>query len=89
MVREEFVKQLHSGAVSFKFSKVDGSVRDAKGTLSFDLIPEEFHPKVELDENNEPVKASRKENPDVQKYFDLDKLSWRSFRWENFVVDAE
>lgn len=58
--------------VSFKFKKVDGSIREAKGTLRADLLPE--------------IKVtSNKKNHSVMAYFDVDAQVFRSFKVENLI----
>ncbi len=42
---ESFRAKLASGVYRFSYFKIDGSIREAVGTLNFDLIPEEHHPK--------------------------------------------
>ena len=69
-----FNKMLHEGIVDFQFTKKDGSVRSAKGTLVSDYLPER---------TNES--ASRKTNENVMVYFDMVKQEFRSFVKEAFI----
>ena len=71
---EELNKMLHEGIVEFEFIKKDGSVRQAKGTLLSEHLPEQ---KADA--------TPRKKNDNVQVYFDLDKKSFRSFVKASFV----
>lgn len=59
--------------VKFYFQKVDGSLREAYGTLRSDLIPE-----VKGDDK-------RKKNDTVQVYFDTEKQEFRCFKVANLV----
>lgn len=58
--------------VKFYFKKVDGSVREAYGTLKENLIPATSG-------------ESRKKNDTVAIYFDTEKQSWRSFKKANLL----
>lgn len=77
MTIEEFKKTLRENfETNFKFTKKDGTEREARGTLNVNMIPEE----------NTPKGTQTWESPeDIVKYWDLDKEGWRSFRWEQFV----
>lgn len=57
----------------FYFQKVDGTLREAYGTLRSDLIPA-------IGEND-----SRKKNDTVQVYFDTEKQEWRCFKKANLI----
>lgn len=57
----------------FYFIKVDGSIREAYGTLNYDLIPDGMR----------PGENSRRHNPTVQVYFDTEKQDWRCFKLAN------
>lgn len=63
--------------VKFYFQKVDGSLREAYGTLRSDLIPE-----VKGDDK-------RKKNDTVQVYFDTEKQEYRCFKVANLVRIAQ
>lgn len=62
--------------VYFKFKKADGSIRYACGTADTEVI-NKYHKFSE--------KEPRKGNPTVQPYFDLDSLSFKSFKVDNFI----
>ena len=71
--RNEFIEKLQKNIVVFRYKKRDGSIRKAEGTL---------HPKFL------PPPKSDKEfvRPEYQiVYYDLEKKSWRSFRYFEFV----
>lgn len=59
--------------VKFYFQKVDGSIREAYGTLKSGLVPETSG------------SDNRKKNDTVQTYFDTEKGEWRCFKKANVV----
>lgn len=64
--------EMKSRNVKFSFTKIDGSIREAEGTLK--LIA--------------PVNASRqnrKHNDSILCYYDTVKNAWRSFRKANLI----
>lgn len=69
----ECVKQMKSRIVEFFFTKKDGTVRQAFGTLQDEIIL----PLIKDTSNREP-------NPELVTYFDTVKQQFRSFRKENF-----
>lgn len=64
---------LHAGICKFYFQKIDGSIREAYGTLRSDLAA--------------PVKGddNRAKNPTVQVYFDTEKQEYRCFKRANLI----
>jgi hypothetical protein len=68
------VKLMLTGIVKFYYQKVDGTIREAWGTLC--NVPET------AGENN------RKKNDFVRVYFDTEKQEWRSFKKFNLVSIA-
>jgi len=75
---EDLNVALNEGEVVFQFEKKDGTIRTARGTKNFKVM------------NIDPSTAfSGKEynkSDAVIRYYDLDKLSWRSFRKEKFIT---
>lgn len=65
--------QMKFRIVKFYFQKVDGTLREAYGSLSEDLLP------VVTGE------SKRKSNDTLQVYFDTEKQSFRSFKKANLV----
>lgn len=61
--------------VKFYFSKVDGSTREAFGTLKADLLPE-------------TKGTDRKSNDTIQTYFDTEIQEFRCFKKANLVKIA-
>ena len=62
--------------VKFYFKKVDGSIREAYGTLKENLIP--------ATSGND----KRAKNETIQVYYDSEKQSWRSFKRANLIQIA-
>ena len=67
--------------VMIEFTKADGSNRIMNCTTAEDIINRYIEPKEPDCESTKP----RKSNDDVQCVFDIDKKSWRSFRWDRIV----
>ncbi|HHT22959.1 MAG TPA: DUF2693 domain-containing protein [Bacteroidales bacterium] len=63
----KLVKRMQVGIVKFYFQKVDGSIREAYGTLKG------VEDKIKGTDN-------RTKNENVQVYFDTEKQSFRSFK---------
>ena len=81
-----FRKMLANGIVHFRYWKFNMDyatlksihpfvLREARGTLLMDVIPEDKRPKGT---------ENRKPNFGTISYYDLDKEDWRSFRVSNF-----
>ena len=70
----KLLKALHKGIVKFYFQKVDGTIREAWGTLKSDLIPQ-----VQGTDD-------RKRNDTVQTYYDTEAQAWRCFKRLNLVA---
>ena len=66
--------QLQKSICKFYFQKVDGSTREAWGTLRPDLLP--------------PTQHNRKSNNTVQVYFDTECHEYRCFKKFNLVSIA-
>jgi len=80
MTKDEIKTRLHEGIINVSFTKANGEQRMMKCTLEASLLPE---PTVE--EATAEPKVQRKENPDVQVVWDLDKAGWRSFRYDSVL----
>ena len=61
-----------SRIVKFYFLKVDGTIREAYGTLKSDIVPA-------------TQDSGRKPNHTVQVYYDTEKASWRCFKKANLL----
>lgn len=68
------VSQLLEGQVTFKYTKSDGSVREATGTLNETLIPAD-------------KRAANPTNTEMAtlNYFDLGVGEWRAFRKASLI----
>lgn len=75
---KDFKKKLHEGIVEFKYTKVNGEERIARGTLYETAIVE--------DGGNMP-KGTISVSNDSIRYYDLNSNGWRSFRVENFICE--
>ena len=60
--------------VKFYFKKVDGSVREAYGTLKENLIPA-------------TSAGNRKKNDTIQVYFDTERQEYRCFKKANLIIN--
>lgn len=67
------VRRMHTEVVRFYFRKVDGTLREAWGTLRSDIVP--------------PIEGNdtRKKNDTVQTYYDTERQEWRSFKRLNLI----
>ncbi len=89
MTKEELVENLKQGEVVVTFKKKDGTDRVMKCTKSFDIIPEDKHPKTEkevtpkLDEKGNIIVS------DLVMVWDLDKEGWRSFDYKSILKIGE
>lgn len=64
--------QMYKGIVKFHFQKVDGSIREAYGTLVSSYFP--------------PLKGEeRKTNDSITTYYDTEKQAWRCFKVANLI----
>ena len=75
---ENFRDKLRTGVWRFSFFKLDGSIREARGTLSPLLIPADKLP-------SSGASLDKEKSASSFPYFDLDKQEWRSFRLDNFI----
>ena len=66
-----------NGIVTFSYWKKDLTIREARGTLSLDLIPTDKQPKG--------LDTKRKPNYSIFNYFDLEKGDWRAFDIRDFI----
>lgn len=64
--------KMMAGIVKFYFTKVDGTLREAYGTLKSELLPESKG-------------TERKPNPMVQVYYDTEKCEYRCFKVANLA----
>lgn len=77
---ENLQKKLSNEIVSFKFTKKDGTIREAKGTTNKEIIEKDFGIEY-LPKGTKEIKYSE----NVTRYFDVDKLGWRSFQNDSLI----
>lgn len=76
---EKLIEQMTvSTSVEFNFIKSDGSTRNAVGTLF----------QNEIEKHWTRVGSANHNHPDVVRYFDMEKLEWRSFRIDRLPLAA-
>ena len=75
MNKETLIEQMQQGIVEFAYKKKDGSIRQARGTLSEEYINYEFK-----------TDSARPRPEGLITYFDIDSDGWRSFYEQNLVV---
>lgn len=80
-VEKEFRKAMRAGKVKFSYKKVDGSTREALGTLK----PELMAGVNATDKKVEDGKKKRFVPPSIVVYWDLKSGGFRSFRKDNFI----
>jgi hypothetical protein len=73
--RESVKHELHRTVCKVIFTKVNGEERVMRCTLSESMIPQ-------VEDSND-IKKERKENPEVQRVYDVESNGWRSFRWDS------
>lgn len=64
-------KAMNNRVVRFRFKKVDGSVREASGTLQENMLP--------------PIQGQSRHGKDVQVYFDTERKEFRCFKKVNLL----
>ncbi|ATI17977.1 hypothetical protein [Aeromonas phage AS-yj] len=72
---------LQSGVVDLVFEKVDGTIRSGQATLDTEVIVEAIGQPTEGSSESKP----RKVNPDVVRFFDVDKGAFRTFKLSNLI----
>jgi hypothetical protein len=85
--KEELTKLLKEKVITVRFKKKDDTIRKMICTLSKEYLPEteeksygEIRHETEVEHENK-----RKENPNTVSVWDLEKLSWRSFRVDSVL----
>ena len=68
-------KALYEGIVIFQFKKIDGTLREARGTTCPDLVPTDDVPKG----NRTPEQKAAYQAKTVA-FYDIDRKAWRSMR---------
>lgn len=75
MMIHNLKRQMRSGIAHFVYLKTDGSVREAWGTTNPSLAAKHTN-----------GNGCSREYYATTAYFDIEKASWRSFRWENLTA---
>ena len=83
IIRDWVRSLIQKAPVTVVFTKADGTDREMLCTLNSDYIPTTAVPVVPVDGIVQESKKPRKE-PDVHsiRVFDLEKMEWRSFRFD-------
>lgn len=76
--REDIVEKLKSRICQVTFIKKDGTTRVMNCTLNSSMIPQ-----VKLEEDR--VRRTKTENPDVLAVYDVESFGWRSFKWDSLL----
>lgn len=83
-IMRDWVKSLlNKQEITVSFTKADGTDRDMRCTLNWELIPAQQTAAGPVDGIVKESKAPRKEaDPAVIKVYDLEAQAWRSFRMD-------
>ena len=73
----ELKQALNEGIVIFQFQKIDGTLRQARGTTCPDLIPTDDMPKGKRTPEQQAAY-----NRQTVAFYDIDRKAWRSMRIE-------
>jgi hypothetical protein len=73
---KDFKNKLHNGVVEFKYTKVNGDERTARGTL---------HETAIIEDGGSMPKGVMEVSEETIRYYDLHSKGWRSFKVENFI----
>lgn len=89
IMRDWVTSLLNKQEITVTFVKADGTDRDMRCTLNWDLIPEQPQKAVTgpvdgivLESAKKPRKEPKAPDPAVVKVFDLEANAWRSFRMD-------
>ena len=77
---KRIVELMGSGVVAFQYRKLNGQLRQARGTLCRECSPEYDEALRRMAERNPENETRTQENPlDTVTYWDMDKCGWRTF----------
>lgn len=79
----KLVAQLHAGVAHFFFTKKDGSVREAYGTLKKELLERLLGPH---DDESQPSEPAPNSDVTTQKYWDVEAGGFRAFNVSNLIA---
>jgi len=72
MNRNEIIEKLKSDVINIIFTKVDGTTRSMKATLSQNIVPGEA-----------TARATSRSAESAQAVWDTEASGWRSFKWDS------
>ena len=88
IMRDWVTSLLNKQEITVRFTKADGTDRDMRCTLNWDMIPPS-PPKSNtgrvdglVTESTKPKKEPKRPDPAVIKVYDLEAQAWRSFRMD-------
>lgn len=81
----KIVTQMHAGVAHFFFTKKDGSVREAYGTLNKDILETFLGPQDEDTAQTEPVPDSTQV---FQKFYDITAPGDPKKKWRQFEITS-
>ncbi len=70
----KLIARMKTGICKFYYQKVDGSIREAFGTLKESLLPE-------------TKSTGRKQNDTIQVYFDTEREEYRCYKRANIIYN--
>lgn len=76
--KQNVLQKLRTDNVTVRFTKVDGSERTMRCTLSEKAIPLAKLPTTKIEESSSTSGSA-------VRVFDTDKQEWRSFRWDSLI----
>lgn len=79
----KLVAQMHAGVAHFFFTKKDGSVREAYGTLKKEFLERLLGPQDDESQSSELVTNS---DVTTQKYWDVEAGGFRAFNVSNLIA---
>jgi hypothetical protein len=83
VIRDWVRSLLQKQPITVSFIKADGTVRDMQCTLNWDFIPADKQPKHDVPvEKLLEVKKRKEPDEHSLRVFDVEKLEWRSFRFD-------
>lgn len=72
--KAKMIWAMHTDNVNFSYIKIDGTIREARGTLQDSVLP------------TRNTVGSHTTSPDLLYYWDLDRNGWRACRLERLIM---
>lgn len=83
VIRDWVKSLLQKSSITVTFTKADGTTREMRCTLNWEIIPEDKAPKpASVDGIVRESKQRKEPDPHSLRVFDMDKQEWRSFRFD-------